>query len=297
MADIGSVVGTGEESSGRGVNGTGQFVGSSTFVNSAGFLHAFIYSDGAAIDLGTFGGTSSSANAINASGVVAGEARDATGLDLAFLYSNGIMTNLGSLGGSSSALAINDSGQVTGGSQLGLTDYVEHAFLCTAGSPMKDLGTLGGSVSRGTGINASGQVVGFSSVSGVIYHPFLYSNGVMHDLGTFGTGDTGDAIAINDFGQVVGSSNFRPGSSTTAAFLYSNGVMVDLNTKIPTGTGWTLQEGYGINNSGQIIGTGIFHGQTEHAFLLTPIPAPEPSTLALSAFGFLALAWRLRRRA
>jgi hypothetical protein len=38
---------------------------------------------------------------------------------------------------------------------------------------------------------------------------------------------------------------------------------------IPTKTGWILQEGAGINDSGQIAGYGTLHGEL-HAFLLTP---------------------------
>ncbi len=47
-----------------------------------------------------------------------------------------------------------------------------------------DLGTLGGTNgSYGEGINASGQVTGYSYTAGnTAYHAFLYSNGAMQDL-------------------------------------------------------------------------------------------------------------------
>src|ERR1017187_591319 len=50
---------------------------------------------------------------------------------------------------------------------------------------------LGGSLSFATGINNSGQVVGYSSLTpgaftAVTSHAFLYSGGAMHDLGTLG---------------------------------------------------------------------------------------------------------------
>ena len=58
------------------------------------------------------------------------------------------------------------------------------------------------------GINASGQVVGQNAVD----HAFLYSNGVMTDLGTFG-GTSSAAYGINSSGQVVGLSLTASGSA------------------------------------------------------------------------------------
>src|SRR4051794_34524752 len=49
-----------------------------------------------------------------------------------------------------------------------------------------DLGTLGGADSLGLGINDSGQVVGQSDTADGHTHAFLYSQGVMADLGTLG---------------------------------------------------------------------------------------------------------------
>jgi len=43
----------------------------------------------------------------------------------------------------------------------------------------------------------------------------------------------------------------------------------DLNGLIPAGARWLLTEARDINDSGQIVGTGIFDGQVR-AFLLTP---------------------------
>jgi probable HAF family extracellular repeat protein len=54
------------------------------------------------------------------------------------------------------------------------------------------------------------------------------------------------------------------------AFIWQNGVITDLNTLIPSGTGWVLQQANGINDNGQIVGTGTIGGQA-HAFLLTPM--------------------------
>jgi len=45
--------------------------------------------------------------------------------------------------------------------------------------------------------------------------------------------------------------------------------MKDLNKLIPTGSGWVLQQAFGINNAGQIVGTGTHNGQSR-GFLLSP---------------------------
>lgn len=74
---------------------------------------------------------------------------------------------------------------------------------------MIDLGTLGGSESGAGGINALGQVVGWSDLAGDDdYHAFLYSGGAMVDLNSLIDPNSGwtlfDATGINDRGQIVG---------------------------------------------------------------------------------------------
>ncbi len=119
----------------RAINDSGQIVGDSTF---SGNFHddAFLYYNGSMSDLGTLGGTSSTAYAINSSGQIVGESRDSNGDTRAFLYTNGHMTYLGNLsitGASgwifSTARGINDSGQIVG---YGFNaDALTHAFLLT----------------------------------------------------------------------------------------------------------------------------------------------------------------------
>ena len=123
-----------------------------------------------------------------------------------------------------------------------------------------DLGTTLGGDSFATGINTSGQVVGYSYAdTGWPSHAFLYTNGVITDLGTLG-GEFSYAYDINDNGQVVGVSVNGTG---TRAFIYSNGFMTALGT-----LGGTWSAAYGINNSGQIIGESSRAGKVgQHAFL------------------------------
>ena len=67
-----------------------------------------------------------------------------------------------------------------------------HAFLYSNGQ-MTDLGTLGGSQSCGYGINASGQITGYSN-TGTAEHAFLYSNCLLY------TSDAADDLLCVDLG-------------------------------------------------------------------------------------------------
>jgi probable HAF family extracellular repeat protein len=282
-----SITDLGANSTATGINASGQVVGYSDI----GFLrqHAFIYSGVAMTDIGTLGGNNSYGLGINASGQVTGWSFTAGGAQRAFLYSGGTMTDLGTLPGGdlSAGTAINASGQVAGYSDIG--GGAGHAFLYSGGT-MTDLGTLGGAYSEGDGINASGQVTGRSLTAGGVLHAFLYSSGFMSDLGTLG-GAFSEGIGINGLGQVTGESWTAGGMNH--AFLYSHGTMTDLNSLIDPGLGWNLHDADGINDAGQIVGTGIIGGEG-HAFLLTPIQTmssgvPELSTWAMMLLGFAGL--------
>jgi probable HAF family extracellular repeat protein len=87
-----------------------------------------------------------------------------------------------------------------------------------------DLGTIGGGFSRATAINERGQVVGSAVPSGArtsTHHCFLWAHGVMRDLGApAGTHDC-RPVAIDDAGEIAGTSGGR-------AFLWRNGRFLDL---------------------------------------------------------------------
>ncbi|HEV2342738.1 MAG TPA: hypothetical protein VGS97_01485 [Actinocrinis sp.] len=210
--------------------------------------HAFLYSGGVMTDLGTLGGLSSAATAINATGSAVGSAATAAGVSHAFVERGGVMTDLGTLDGaaaSSNALAINGTGQIVGWSTAaGGTG--NHAFLDTNGT-MIDLGTIdGGTASVANGINASGVVIGNSDTAASDEHGFVYQNGTMTDIGTLG-GPNSSVDAINDNGVVAGSS--QDAADVSHPVVYSNGKLTSLGTyNIDT----TPQA---INDNGVIVGT------------------------------------------
>lgn len=210
-------------------------------------------------DLGTLGGSLSTATGINAAGQVVGSANTAVGAYRhAVLWQAGTITDLGTLGGTLSyANGINAAGQVVGYSETG--GGTGHAFLWQSGG-LQDLGTLGGSYSSAIGINANGQVVGYSDIRGdARQHPVVWQAGSIHDLVGLG-GIYSTARGINDAGQVVGDSNTT--SNANHAFLWEAGSVRDLGS-----LGGDGSVAYGINAAGQVVGSSFPASGSSHAFL------------------------------
>lgn len=100
---------------------------------------------------------------------------------------------------------------------------------------MVELGVLpGGTDSYAWSVNASGQVVGFSSAAGGS-HGFLWTQGGgMQDLGTLPGGATGVTMSINDAGEVVGYGSTADGH--WHAFIWTQAAgMQDLGAVVPGG--------------------------------------------------------------
>lgn len=135
---------------------------------------------------------------------------------------------------------------------------------------IKDLGTLGGTVSQAAGystLNASGQVAAYSTIgSGSIYHAtrFAVTNGVLSstDLGVIAANTNSYAYSINASGQIAGVATVSGGAShavrSPAAGV--SGSLVDLGT-----LGGTTSYAYGINSSGQVVGYSS-NGTQYHAY-------------------------------
>jgi probable HAF family extracellular repeat protein len=141
------------------------------------------------------------------------------------------------------------------------------------------------------GINDPGMIVGNADTPEGHSHPFLWYDGVMTDIGMPGD-NIYYAQAINSSGQIIGAVFTDEG--ITVAIIWQNGTICDLNSYITSGSGWFLQSALSINDSGQIVGYGIYNGQ-QRAFLLTPEPVPEPSMLFLTSFALLFVTGYLRR--
>jgi probable HAF family extracellular repeat protein len=164
--------------------------------------------------------------AINDDGQVAGASGDCTAFNPislvnlrplhALLWQNGGVTDLGNLGGTGhgngiEAVGLNNRGQAIGNSDLtGDTNF--HAFLWTAETGMRDLGTLPGDAnSAANGINDAGDVVGVSLDANFNPRAFLRQTGVtagLTDLNTLIPAGSPlfliTGCSINSHGEIIG---------------------------------------------------------------------------------------------
>lgn len=203
-------------------------------------------------DLGTLGGFFSGAYGINASGQVAGLSQLAGGGGHAVRWTDTTPTDLGSLNGgtNSQGNCINDSGQIAGYfNGTGANAAPAALWTGTTGAILSN--PVGGTYANAYGINASGQVTGYGyDASAGFTHAVVWTGTTGTDLGTLAqysgpfAGISSVGYGINDAGQVAGwaqDDQYRKHA-------------VRWTGTTPTDLGFGF--GYGINASGQIVGSG-----------------------------------------
>ena len=345
ITDLGTLGGD-NESGATGISNSGQVVGYSNFNNSTASTDAFLYSNGTMTNLG-----SGVANGVSPDGTyVVGQIGNGSNSGPAFLWSSGTTQNLAaSVGSESCAYGVNNAGQVVGFYTGSSPNYNSYAFLYNNSD--HSVSTLGidPSVypnSYAQGINASGEIAGQIGDNNGNSYAFSYQNGtltILPSLGPYGGTYNDGAFAVNNAGQITGSSMaatdgtfhaFASDGTTTTdlgtindndtygyainssgqvvgdtytvepndpvGFLYSNGTISDLNSLAPT-SGWTLQSASGVNDRGQIVGTGLNPAGQQHAFLMTPASPGDANldgnvdindlTIVLANYGKTGMTW------
>jgi probable HAF family extracellular repeat protein len=123
------------------------------------------------------------------------------------------------------------------------------------------LGTLGGWVSVGLGVNDCGQVVGGADTREGLRHAFLWDSGQMIDLGNLPGLRHSEAWDVNNNAQAVGLSVDYYGGAERG-FLWDNGEMIDLGDH-----GGGRSSAKGINDTGEVVGHSYVSGTEYHPFL------------------------------
>jgi probable HAF family extracellular repeat protein len=234
----------------------------------------------------------------------------------AVLWKNGQIHDLESLGGNQNqALFINNHSQIVGISQNATPDpYSLYEYLLGLRVPgagggtqtravlwenhkIRDLGTLGGPDAWASFINEHAQISGFAYVNDTPdpstglprMDPFLWQNGKMTDLGTFG-GVFGFPNGMNNRGQVIGGSsvasnpgacNFENTNSGCDPFLWDGEKLIDLST---SSFGGSPQSAFWINDAGEIVGGGTFPNAAFDAYLWRKGVATDLGTLPGDCF-------------
>ena len=254
------------------INSLGDAVGL-TGDGTAGGYKPYLFSNGALTRL-----TPDNANplGINTAGTIVGYLQNSLGSD-GFVIKNGVLTDLGS----GHAGGINTSGQIAGDS-VNPSNNVDEATVWQANGTPTFLGVLGtGFESRAFAINDAGQVAGNSYTGDAknSLHAFLFSNGTMTDIDTLNS-QASWAFGINKNGTVVGMVADQPNSMAYHAFVFMGGSMMDLNTLIPAGSGLTLYQANGVNDSGEIVGFAQSNSDgSVQGFLLKPV-APQIASVS-----------------
>jgi probable HAF family extracellular repeat protein len=246
--------------------------------------HAFLWEHGSLKDLGTLGGDFSFGQDVNNRGQVI-EFSSTNSVDPGtgqpaqhpFFWQNGKMIDL-SLGGSAGGSDfLNQRGDAIGDSTLP-GDAEDHAFLWSRGK-LRDLGTLGGTFSRPTGLTEEGHVSGVASTADdQLLHAVLWRDNHTVDLGTIPGDACSFAWGLNSSDQVVGISLPSCDFSVARAFFWEKGAMLDLNSLVDDNpTGLHLVYAESINDSNEIVGIGVPPGISPadvetlgHAFVLIP---------------------------
>jgi|HubBroStandDraft_1064217.scaffolds.fasta_scaffold112893_1 probable HAF family extracellular repeat protein len=203
------------------------------------------------------------------------------------------VTDLGTLGGTSSVgLGINAAGRVAGSANL-TTGGPQHAFLWHDGN-LKDLGTLGGLNSIADGPNARDEAAVYSETANPAYMgedfcgfgnhlqclAAMWRNGTLTPLPTLPGGNSAQAIAINDSGQVIGFSENdkleKPGDCATPNQVLDFEAVIwgpkpGEIRELPPLPGDTVGFAGATNDKGQVVGTsGLCSNTTTNGLVIGP---------------------------
>lgn len=273
------------------VNDFGVAVGAS-YAPGLFFSHAVAYRDSLPYDLFTgtaFSGNQGHAAAINNAGMVAGLLYQDSMPSRPFLL-NGTDVQVIDVPNVNNVrdVALNDAGDVLIYSMYAEQNYLWHDGVLTT---LPKLGER----TMYRGITNSGLLAGVGEVDGQT-RAFLYEQGTIQLIDTPSIGEA--YIALNEQGWVAGVLE----GPDKRNFLYRDGqTLIFEDLLLPRGGArWSDLRIVGMNDVGQIIGEGTFHGPRgdfTRAFIANPVPEPATLALMLAGLGVIVTAQRAQRAA
>lgn len=154
------------------------------------------------------------------------------------------------------AVGVSNAGHVVGWyDDCDFVDSKDVAYVWTAENGMIDIPFPDGTFdARALDVNSAGRAVGSVCLPPKDFAPiaFLYEfdSGQVTMLGTLPGANTSEAVAVNELGQVVGTSqNSITGDPPLTPFIWEDGVMTPLD--LPLGPNAVVAD---INDNGQIVG-------------------------------------------
>jgi probable HAF family extracellular repeat protein len=261
-------------STANGISADGRIVGAYTAHGATQRAYLTDANGGAMHDIGTLGGSNSTAYGVNPEGRVVGSAEYRTYASVDTPRGRAFMT--GPRGDVMMPIAV--AGYEMAGAD---TNSVAYAI--------NDEGAVAGRSSAFVGDAGRAFIAGSDGVGRVLN---LYDMGNFEMAGAWQL--TSQALGLNRIGQVVGSYYFTSNMMSHAFISGANGFgLVDVNTLSFTNLAagvrdWIFFDATGINDSGQF----ITNGSNGHAYLVTPVP--EPAAVLMMVCGLGWLAWRRR---
>lgn len=233
-----------------------------------------VATDYAVTDLGTLGGKTSFAQAINAQGHIVGTSRIPSGELHAFLWIDGQMNDLGTLGGpGSQARDVNERDEIVGDADA--ADGSRHAFEWTAHGGMRDLGGAAGQQYSASGINDRGEIVGWVFLDDSHGHALYWpAGGAMQDLGDFGGPGAAQFGGINSRGEASLGVNLGPCNYSVDYRWRARPALLEPMTNLdsPTQDPCGGASATAINDNGTIVGSAADVGSTSVGTTLQGYP-------------------------
>lgn len=258
IVDLGTLGGS--VSVANAIDNDGRVVGRSTLAGD-NITRAFLWQEGVMTNLGSLGGSFSSANRINDGDVIGTSELSGDTARHAVLFQNGSVTDISVFPNYlfCAGFGINHRFETFGGCIVdGTRSGPFHAAQFKGGNVI-DFGTLGGPTSFAVAANKRGTAVGRTDLPDGSSRSVLFDHGTIVNLGTLPGGSDSFGRAINDRGAVACLSD---NGQEFHACLYRHGKTIDLGT-----LGGGFSDSSAINNRGQVVGTSLTAAGEQHAYL------------------------------